>query len=416
MIRNVGDVEKALVGAAKQLEAIYEVPFLAHATLEPMNCTADVRADRCEIWAPTQVPGAVAGSVAHALKRPIESVQVHVTFLGGGFGRRLVQDFAVEAALVSRAAGAPVKVTWTREDDLQHDYYRPAAYHRLRAGLDAQGNPVAWMHRAVSPSIGVFFQGTEIPPTAAAEVNGPDFPSYAIANFRLEFARAESAVPLGFWRSVENSGNVFVVESFFDEVASAAGQDPVALRRKLFGPPRRIKMGNSELNLGRLLGVMDLATAKAGWGTPLPKGRGRGIAVFFGYGSYVAQVAEVSVGKGGSVRVDRVVCAIDCGLVVNPDTVAAQMEGGIVFGLTAALKGAITLEGGRVQQSNFHDYAMLRINEMPAVEVHIVPSREAVGGTGEPGVPPIAPAVCNAIFAATGKRIRRLPIRAQDLV
>ena len=416
VIRNVGDAERALTSADRKLEAIYEVPFLAHATMEPMNCTADVRANRCEIWAPTQVPGAVAGSVANALKRPLESIQVHVTFLGGGFGRRLVQDFAVEAALISRAARAPVKVTWTREDDLQHDYYRPASYHRLWAGLDAQGNPVAWMHRAVSPSIGVFFRGTSIPPAAAAEVNGPDFPSYAIPNFRLEFARAESAVPLGFWRSVENSANIFVVESFFDEIAAAAGHDPVALRRKLFGAPRRIKMGDSELDLGRLSSVMDLAAAKAGWGTPLPKGRGRGIAVFFGYGSYVAQVAEVSVGKDRAVRVNRVVCAVDCGQVVNPDTVAAQMVGGIVFGLTAALKGAITLEAGRVQQSNFHDYPMLRINEMPAVEVHIIPSREPVGGTGEPGVPPIGPAVCNAIFAATGKRIRRLPIRAQDLV
>ncbi len=387
VMRNDGDFEKAFASAAKKIEAVYEVPFLAHATMEPMNCTAHAHDGRCEIWAPTQVPGAV------------------------------IQDYAVEAALISRQVGAPVQVVWSREDDVRHDFYRPASYHVLRAGVDASGHITAWFHRAASPSIGVFYSGTGISPRAAAEMNGPDFPAFGVNNLLTEFALAQSGMPLGYWRSVENSGNQFVISSFFDEVSVAAERDPVELLLAVLGPPRTISLGNDgAIDVGRRRRVIEVAAEKAGWGKPLPKGTGRGIAAHFGYGSCVAQVAEVSCDASrGSLRVQRVVCAIDCGLAINPSGVQAQMEGAINFGLAAALKSAITVEHGRVQQSNFHDYEVLRMNDAPPIiEVHLIPGSEAPGGCGEPGVPPIAPAVANAIFAATGKRIRRLPIRAAD--
>ena len=418
VMRNDGDFEKAFASAAKKIEAVYEVPFLAHATMEPMNCTAHVRDGKCELWAPTQVPGAAADSVARALGVPRENIQVHVTFLGGGFGRRLIQDYAVEAALISREVGAPVQVVWSREDDVRHDFYRPASYHVLRTGVDASGQITAWFHLAASPSIGVFYSGTGISPQGAAEMNGPDFPAFGVPHLRSEFGLAQSGMPLGYWRSVENSGNQFVISSFFDEAAAAAGRDPVEMLLAVLGPPRKISLGSDGvIDVGRRRRVIEVAAEKAGWGKPLPKGAGRGIAAHFGYGSCVAQVAEVSCDASrGSLRVRRVVCAIDCGLAINPSGVQAQMEGAINFGLAAALKSAITVEHGRVQQSNFHDYEVLRMNDAPPViEVHVIPSSEAPGGCGEPGVPPIAPAVANAIFAATGKRIRRLPIRAADL-
>jgi isoquinoline 1-oxidoreductase beta subunit len=418
VIRSDGDFDKAHAAAARKIEAVYEVPFLAHATMEPVNCTAHVRGDSCELWAPTQVPGAAADSVASALGIPRERVKVHVTFIGGGFGRRLIQDYAVEAALISRDVGAPVQVVWSREDDIRHDFYRPAACHVLQAGVNAQGQLVSWRHRGSSPSIETFYNGTGISPSAAAQVDSLDFPALFVPNFRLEFTVAESGMPLGYWRSVDASGNQFVISSFFDEAAHATGREPLEFLLAAFGPARKIPLGNNEtLDVGRRRAVIELAAEKSGWHKPLSAGRGRGIAAAFGWGSYVAQVAEITCdAKKDGLHVDRVVCAVDCGTAVNPLSVKAQMEGAINFGLAQALNSAITVSGGRVEQSNFHDYEVLRMSDAPPViEVHIVPSAEPPGGCGEPGVPAAAPAVVNAIFAATGKRIRRLPIRAADL-
>jgi isoquinoline 1-oxidoreductase subunit beta len=418
VIRSDGDFEKAHAVAAKKIEAVYEVPFLAHATMEPVNCTAHVRGDSCELWAPTQIPGAAADSVASALGIPRERVKVHVTFIGGGFGRRLIQDYAVEAALISRDAGSPVQVVWSREDDIRHDFYRPAACHVLHAGLNAKGQLISWRHRGSSPSIDAFYSGTGISPQEAAQVDSGDFPALFVPNFRLEFTVAESVLPIGYWRSVSASGNQFVLSSFFDEAAHAAGRDPVEFLLAAFGPSRKIPAAGGEIiDVGRRRAVIELAAEKSGWHRPLTLGRGRGIAAAFGWGSYVAQVAEVTCDpKTGTLRVDRVVCAVDCGTTINPLGVKAQMEGAINFGLAQALKSEITVSGGQVDQSNLHDYEVLRMSDSPPIiEVHIVPSSEPPGGCGEPGVPPAAPALANAIFAATGKRIRRLPIRAADL-
>ncbi len=400
--RREGDVERALRGAGRVLEATYELPFLAHATMEPPNCTAHVRADGCDVWVGTQNQTGAQREAMRITGLPRERVRVHVTLLGGGFGRRGEVDYVTDAVEVSRAVGAPVKVIWSREEDIRHDVYRPATSHRLQAALGADGRPVAWLHRIAGPGI-LHQRGLPAGSMDRTMVEGAANLPYDVPNLQVEYAHRDDGIPVGFWRSVGASYNAFVVESFVDELAHAAGTDPVAYRRALLGrSPRHA-------------GVLELAAQKAGWGQPLPPGRGRGVAVAFSYGSWAAEVAEVSVDGDGRVRVHRVVCAVDCGLAINPDQVAAQMEGGIVWGLTAALRGEITIRDGRVQQSNFHDYPMLRIEEMPAVEVHIVPSAEAPGGVGEPGVPPLAPAVANAVFAATGRRVRRLPIRAEAL-
>lgn len=406
-----GDVRAALAGAAKRVEAAYEMPFLAHTCMEPMNATAHFKGDSCEIWAPTQAQSWNQHAVAQATGLPPKAITIHTTYLGGGFGRRLESDYAVEAAETSRAAGnVPVKVVWTREDDIQHDFYRPASHNLLQAALGADGMPTAWRHRIVGTSIlhyfktfGHFLRKDGHDPTSTQGA-GDYFP-YDVPNVLVDYINNNPGVPSGFWRSVGNTQNGFILESFVDELAHAAGKDPYQYRRQLFNKP----------HAARLRGVLDLAAEKAGWGKPLPAGVHRGIAAHFAYGGYCAQVAEVSVARDGRVKVHRVVAAIDSGWVVNPGTVAAQIESGIYYGMNATLYGEITLRNGRVEQANFDSYKMARMDEMPKVEVHILEGKGDQGGAGEPGTPPIAPAVCNAIFAATGKRIRKLPVKPEML-
>lgn len=406
--REEGDPEKAMETADMKVTAEYEVPYLAHAPMEPLNAAVDPREGRCEIWVGTQSQTRDRNSAAVAAGLPPEKVSLHTLFLGGGFGRRAnpAADFVTQAVEVAKAVQQPVRVIWSREDDTRGGYYRPMWYDRISAALDKDKNLVAWQHTIVGQSI---MAGT---PMAAflvedgideTSVEGARELPYRVGNIRVDLHTTKNPVTVQWWRSVGHSHTAFVVESFLDEVAHAAGKDPFAFRRELLS------------EMPRHRGVIELAAEKSGWGTPLPPGRARGIALAESFGSFVAQVAEVSVDPEGRVRVHRVVCAIDCGRYVNPDSIAAQMEGGIVFGLSAALHGEITLKDGRVEQSNFNNYPVLRMTEMPAVEVHIVRSSEMPGGVGEPGVPPIAPAVCNAIFALTGKRIRKLPIRPEML-
>jgi isoquinoline 1-oxidoreductase beta subunit len=398
--RNEGDAEEALAAAAQRIDAIYQAPFLAHAAMEPMNCTAHVRKDGCDLWVGTQAPTLTQAVVAQATGLPREAVKVHNRLLGGGFGRRLEPDGSLLAVKIAQQVDGPVKVVWSREEDIQHDMYRPYYYDRLSGGIDAGGRPVAWKHRIAGSSIVARY----IP---SLYKNGFDFdavegaaePPYALPNIHVDYVRVEPpGIPTAFWRGVGPTHNVFVVESFIDELAALAKQDPVAYRRALLG------------HNPRALGVLNLATEKAGWGGPLPAGRGRGVSLQFAFGTYLSQVAEVEVATDGSIKVHRIVCAVDCGLAVNPDTIAAQMEGGSIFGLTAALRGAITLKNGRVEQSNFHDYLPMRIDDVPVVETHLVKSAEPPGGIGEAPTAAVGPAVANAIFAATGKRIRTLPI------
>jgi isoquinoline 1-oxidoreductase beta subunit len=403
--RTEGDAPKALAGAARRIDAIYQVPFLAHAAMEPMNCTVHVRKDGCDLWVGTQAPTLTQAVVAEITGLPKEAVKIHNHLLGGGFGRRLEADGSALAVRIGQQVNGPVKVVWSREEDIQHDMYRPYYFDRLSAGLDASGKPVAWTHRVSGSSIyaryvpQLFKNGLDRDAVEAAAE-----PPYAFPNIHVDYVRVEPpGIPTAFWRGVGPTHNVFVVESFIDELAAAAKQDPVAYRKALLG------------RNPRALGVLNLATAKAGWGRPLPARRGRGVSVQFAFGSYLSQVAEVEVADDGSIRVHRIVCAVDCGLVINPDTIAAQVEGGSLFGLTAALYGAITLKNGRVEQDNFNNYRPMRIDEAPLVETHLIKSTEAPGGLGEAATAAVAPAVANAIFAATGKRIRRLPIDPQQL-
>jgi len=407
--KNEGEAVSALSKASKKLEAIYDLPYLAHATMEPMNCVADVRADSCEIWVGTQFQSGDRDAAARDTGLKPEQVKLHTTLLGGGFGRRSPLDSHVvrEAVQISKTVKVPVKVVWTREDDMRGGYYRPRAYHTVSAGLDGNGKPVAWQQRIVCQSI---FVGTPFEPAVVKNgveetaVEGAADLLYHIPNLLVEWHQAPDGVLVFILRSVGHSHTAFVVETFVDELAHSAGKDPFEFRRGLLGKHPRHKR------------VLEFVAEKAGWGKAMSNGRGRGLAVHESFGSYVAQVAEVSISKDRGLRVHRVVCAVDCGPVVNPNIVRAQMEGGIVFGLTAALYGEITFEKGRVRQGNFHDYPMLRMHEMPQIEVHIVPSEDKMGGAGEVGVPPVAPAVANAVFALTSKRIRRLPIRMTDAI
>ncbi|MGF6778511.1 molybdopterin cofactor-binding domain-containing protein [Paraburkholderia sp. GAS334] len=400
--RKEGDVNTAFPSAKTRVDAVYQQPFLAHATMEPVNCTVHVRADGCEIWLGTQVPTRIVDTAVKITGLPAEKIVVHNHLLGGGFGRRLEFDMATQALKVGKQLGVPVKVVWTREEDIQHDMYRPYYYDRISAGLDANGKPVAWQHRIVGSSILARFA----PPAFkngldpdAVEV-AADLP-YDLPNQLVDYVRQEPhAVPTAFWRGVGPTRSTFVVESFVDELAAQAKVDPVKYRRDLLGHSPRAR------------NVLDVATQAAGWGSAVPQGQGRGVSVMHAFGSFFAMVVDVAVDKG-EVAVKRVVCAVDCGMVVNPDTVEAQVQGGAIFAITAALYSEITIKDGRVEQNNFTDYRMLRIDQTPPIDVHIVKSAEAPGGIGEPGTAALAPALTNAIFAATGKRIRQLPVGSQ---
>jgi len=403
--QNIGDVDAAMARAITKIEATYQVPFLAHATMEPMNCTVHVREDGCEVWVGSQVVARAQAAAAKTAGLPLDKVVVHNHLIGGGFGRRLEVDGVIRAVQIAQHVDGPVKVVWTREEDIQHDMYRPYWFDRLSAGLDDKGMPVAWNHRFAGSSVMArwappFFKNGLDPDTTEGAIDLV----YALPNLHVEYLRVEPpGIPTAFWRSVGPSHNVFVTESFIDELAAAAKQDPVKYRRALLDENPRAKA------------VLDLAAEKAGWGQPLPKGVGRGVSVQFVFATYMAQIAEVEVSKDGAVRVRRVVCAVDCGTAVNPDTIRAQIQGAIMFGITASLYGEITLKDGRVEQSNFDTYQILRMNEAPAVEVHIVGSTEPPGGMGEAGTSAIVPAVTNAIFAATGIRLRKLPIDTEQL-
>jgi isoquinoline 1-oxidoreductase beta subunit len=391
--RNDGNVVTALAAAAKRVEAVYEAPYLAHATMEPMNCTADVRADRCEVWAPTQNPQGTQSTAASLTGLPVDAVTVHVTNMGCGWGRRSRADFVTDAVEVSKQIGAPVQVLWTRAEDMQHDYYRPAAHVRFDAGLDASGRPTALRARVAAQGITGGRTGVDGPAVAGlADVH------YSIPNLSVAYGRVELAVPVGFWRAVGPSQNTFFLESFIDEMAHAAKRDPVEFRLELLGGNPRLKR------------TLELAAEQSGWGSKLPAGRARGVALLDDRGGKVAEVAEVSI-ENGRVRVHKVTCVADCGQIIHPGIVEAQLSGSVIAGLTAALYGEITIEKGRAKQANFNDYPMLRMREAPAITVHVVKNHEEPGGVGEPAVPPIAPAVTNARYTLTGKRIRQLPIR-----
>ena len=400
--RKDGDVSKGFSDAKARVDAVYQQPFLAHATMEPVNCTVHVRPDGCDIWLGTQVPTRIVDAAMKVTGLPADRITVHNHLLGGGFGRRLEVDMATQALKIGKQLSTPVKVFWTREEDIQHDMYRPYYYDKISAGLDANGRPIAWQHRIVGSSILARFA----PPAFqhgldpdAVEV-AADLP-YDLPNQLVDYVREEPrTVPTAFWRGVGPTRSTFVVESFIDELAAQAKVDPVRYRRDLLG------------KAPRALHVLDTATQAAGWGHSLPKGQGRGVSVMNAFGSFFSMVVDVTV-EQGEVTVNRVVCAVDCGMVVNPNTIEAQVQGGIIFGITAALYSEITIKDGRVEQSNFTDYRMLRIDQTPPIDVHIVKSTEAPGGIGEPGTAALAAALSNAIYAATGKRLRQLPVGSQ---
>lgn len=424
-VRNDGAVDEAFSGAARVLEAEYWVPYLAHAPLEPMNATVWFHDGGCEAWVPTQAPDIARQMICEVSDLPRAAVTVHATAVGGGFGRRAVMDYVTEAAEIARHVPGPVKLVWSREDDLRHGLFREATLHRLRAGLNHAGQPVVWQHRMIAASINALaiplitalFAPEWLPKPLVHGFNdgavavldrlvgsnaareGASGMPYAIPNVQVEMAEWNPGVPISIWRSIGYSYTCFVMEGFIDELAAAAGQDPAAFRqRHLADSPRH-------------LAVLALVLAKSGWDTPAVAGRHRGLAIQEAFGTVVAEVAEVSIGVDGAIRVHRVTCAVDCGTAINPDIVCQQMEGGILFGLSAALYGEITIEDGAVRESNFHDYRLLRLADSPDIDVHIVPSAAPPSGVGEPGVPPIAPAVANAVFAATGQRLRTLPLR-----
>jgi isoquinoline 1-oxidoreductase subunit beta len=413
-----GDTETAMAGApgSKKVEADYELPFQAHATMEPMNCTVHITADSAEAWAPAQGPDWVQGVIAQVSKLPAEKIKVHTTQMGGGFGRRYQADFAIEAAQVAKQIGKPVQLVWSREDDMTHDFYRPASYHRVSGAVDPQGNILAWRHKSTSTSIAEWWDRKS--PPESSELGCTLQMPYLSNSYKLEYLPAASGVPRAWWRSVEASSIAFVMESYMDELAHAAGTDPYEFRMAKLGGQRQVKNPlnpkDVPLDTERMKGVLQLAATQAGWGKPLATGHGRGIACHFSFNSYAANVVEVAVERN-SLRVVRVVSAVDIGTAVNPAGVRAQVESAIIYGLTAALKSEITILNGSAVETNFNKFTTLSMKETPEIDVHIVPSEIAPTGIGEPGLPPVAPALMNAVFAVTGKRIRRLPFRAADL-
>lgn len=426
VLREEGDFSTAIARAARRLTAEYELPPLAHVPMEPMNFTADVGPDGCRVWGPTQTPRALRRALSEALGLPLELVEVRPTLAGGGFGRRLAYDYGVEAALISRDVGRPVKVVWMREDDLRHDYYRTPSHHRLEAGLDSRGDVVAWLHHVVSAPL---LHHTLAPgedrdriPAAIYDIEGASDIAYDIPDLRIEYTPVDIGLQMGSWRSVAHSFNVFAVNSFIDEIAQSIGVDPVQLQLRMLGRPRVAEIavalpgrrGSPRPDTGLLRRVLDTVVRESGWGSPMPPGHGRGVALSHYKRTYAAHVAEVSVDEAEGVRVRRVVVAMDCGRVVNPSGAAAQVEGAVMDAVASALKWGVTISEGSVDQSNFHDYPLLTIGEAPDVEVHLLPSQREPSGMGEPPYPSAVPAITNAIFAASGRRIRRLPIGSTE--
>ncbi len=430
IMRNQGNVQQALARASKRVTADYYLPHLSHAQMEPPAALARFENGKCEMWACTQHPQAARDTVAMALKMPVEDVTCHVTFLGGGFGRKSKPDFIVEAAYLAREVGAPVKVTWTREDDIQHDYFHAVAAEHIEGGLDANGKVTGWLYRSALPSIGALFQpGVDYQSAFEAGMGMTDFP-YDVANYRAEVGKAPVRTRVGWYRSVINIPHGFAIGSFIDELAHAAGKDSKEFLLELLGPPRAIDMAkaglteqpwnygvsfeNHPLDTGRIRNVVELATSKAGWGKQMPQGSGLGLAVHRSFLSYIAMVVEAQVSPTGVLSIPRVDVAVDAGFVANPERARAQMEGAVIMGMSNSLLGEVTFKNGAAVQSNFHDYQVVRINAAPrVVNIYLVPSDKAPGGIGEPGVPPVGPALTNAIFAATGKRIRNLPVGNQ---
>ncbi len=415
--RRDGDPETVLAGAAQRIAATYEFPFEAHAPMEPVCALASVAEGRCEIWAGTQSPEEAQRAAAALLGIEPQAVAVNVTLLGGGFGRRLATDFILEAVELSRTAKAPVQTIWTRSDDLRNGAFHPASLHRLEAGLDPSGSVIAWRHRIAAPSLRHVTGQARKETLAAFETQGATLAPYALGAMEVDYAEVPTHVPLGFWRGASRIPNIVAMECFLDEIAAATGKDPLALRRALLMPARRVTFGKDAIDTGRLLNVLETAADRAGWARPLAKGRFRGLACWaYGGRTHLAHVVEISLLPGRErrvpreVRIERVVTAVDCGVVVNPSGVDAQVEGGVVFGLTAALKSRITFDKGRVREGTLREFPILRLDEMPKVEVYRVPSAAPPSGMGEAPVPPIVAAVLNAVSAATGTRVRRLPV------